>query len=107
MKRYPPDQSLFLIHVPSIQARFEWNVWDGSYKQRRRALFSYKNVDYDLGITDPDFGERYHRQFPAKGENAVVLTVAPSNGCYLCVSLAPEFNNYHYKVVATIIEAGK
>ena len=106
LKKSPPDQSLYLIRVPSIRARFEWNEWDGRYKQRRRALFTYRGVDYELNITDPEFSERYRDQFPAKGSPAKTFTVTPANGCYLCVSLAPEFNCYHYKVVATIIEAG-
>ena len=96
--------SLRIIHVPNIQARFEWNEWDGRFKQRRRALFSYNGTRYELNITDPEFSERYRSNFPAKGEPACTFTVAPSGGCYLCVSLAPEFNGFHYKVVATIIE---
>lgn len=105
LKKSPPDQSLYMIHVPSIQARFEWNEWDGRYKQRRRALFRYRGVNYELNITDPEFSERYRAQFPAKGKPPNTFRVTPPNGCYLCVSLAPEFNGYHYKVVATIIEA--
>jgi hypothetical protein len=105
LRKAPPDQSLYLIHIPSIQARFEWNEWDGRYKQRRRALFAYRGLNYELNITDPEFSERYRAQFPAKGQLAKTFTVTPPNGCYLCVSLAPEFNGYHYKVVATIIEA--
>ncbi len=105
LKRAPPDQSLYLIHVPSIRARFEWNEWDGRYKQRRRVLFTYRGVDYELNTTDPEFSERYRNQFPAKGQPAKTFTITPPNGCYLCVSLAPEFSSYHYKVVATVIEA--
>lgn len=105
LKRSPPKQSLYMIHVPGIHARFEWNEWDGRYKQRRRALFSYRSVNYELNITDPAFSERHRAQFPAKGQPSKTFAVTPPNGCYLCVSLAPEFNGYHYKVVATIIEA--
>ncbi len=105
LEKSPPDQSLYLIHVPSIRARFEWNEWDGRYKQRRRALFTYEGVDYELSITDPEFSVRHRDQFPAKGQPPKIFTVTPPKGCYLCVSLAPEFNAYHYKVVATIIEA--
>lgn len=97
--------SLRMIHVPKIQARFEWNEWDGRYKQRRRALFFYNGTQYEINITDPVFSERHRSEFPAKGNRPNTFTVAPPGGCYLCVSLAPEFNGYHYKVVATVIEA--
>lgn len=96
--------SIRLIQVPSLRARFEWNEWDGRYKQRRRALFMYRGADYEINITDPEFSERHRGKFPAKGKPANTFTVQPPNGCYLCVSLAPEFNGYHYKVVATILE---
>ncbi|MCO6459478.1 MAG: hypothetical protein J5I93_29550 [Pirellulaceae bacterium] len=105
LKKRPPVQSLYMIHMPGMQARFEWNEWDGRYKQRRRALFTYRGVKYELNITDPAFCDRYRTQFPAKGQPSKTFSVTPPNGCYLCVSLAPEFNGFHYKVVATIIEA--
>lgn len=96
--------SLCLIHVPSIRARFEWNEWDGRFKQRRRALFHYRKHDYEINITDPLFSERYRDQFPSKGQPPNSFKVQPTNGCYLCISLAPEWRDYHYKVVATILE---
>ncbi len=96
--------SLRLIHVPEIEARFEWNEWDGRFKQRRRALFTYNGISYELNITDPAFSDRYRANFPAQGSPSKTFSVKPLSGCHLCVSLAPEFNGYHYKVVATIIE---
>lgn len=104
LKKTPPDQSLYFVHVPTVRARFEWNEWDGRYKQRRRAMFAYRGVEYEFNITDPKFSERHRSQFPTKGRPANVFDVRPPNGCYLCVSLAPEFNGFHYKVVATIFE---
>lgn len=105
LRRNPPTQSLYLIYVPSLTVRFGWRVWDGRYKARRRALFRYNAIDYDLTITDPVFLEAYRTEFPEKGQRANEFEVVADDGCYLCVSLAPEFNGYHYKVVATIIEA--
>ena len=105
LQKRPPNQSLYMIHVPSIQARFELNEWDGRCKPRRRALFTYRGVNYKLNITDPAFSERYRDKFPLKGQPSQTFWVTPPNGCYVCVSLAPEFKGYHYKVVATIIEA--
>lgn len=105
LQRNPPAQSLYLIHVPAVRVRFGWKQWDGQYKARRRALFTYLRVAYDIGITDPVFLEKYRNQFPAKGERANEFEVASRGGCCLCVSLAPEYNGSHYKVIATIIEA--
>jgi len=93
-----------LVHLPKVRAQFEWNVWDGQYKLRRRVLFRYKNVHYDLGITDSEFMERHRAKIPDKGQPSKIFSVQPSNGCYLCISLAREFNGYHYKVAATIFE---
>jgi hypothetical protein len=100
----PPGQSLYLVRVEDLRARFEWYEWDGRYRQRRRAMFSYNGVGYDFSITDPIFSERHRAQFPAKGSPANSFPVVSERGCHVCVSLAPEFNGYHYKVVATVFE---
>jgi hypothetical protein len=105
LMRRPPMQSIYLIQVSALKVRFGWRQWEGPYKARRRALFSYNGADYDIGITDPSFLEKYRREFPTKGKPANEFDVKTANGCCLCVGLAPEFNGYHYKVVATIIEA--
>jgi hypothetical protein len=104
LKRRPPTQSLYWIHVPSLTIQFGWKSWEDQYKARRRALFRYKGNTYDLGITDPLFLERHRTKFPAKGQPRQEFELRPAQGCYLCVSLAPEFNGFHYKVVATIVE---
>lgn len=104
LQKSPPDQSLYLIYVAELRARLEWKIREGRYKRGWRALFNYRGVDYDLSITDPVFRESFSTQFPPLGQPDVTIIVGNSNGCYLCVSLAPEFNRYHYKVVATIIE---
>jgi hypothetical protein len=104
LRRNPPDQSLFLVRVQNLQVRFEWNEWDGRYKQRRRAIFSYNGDRYEFNVTDPKFSEAHRSQFPAKGQAPRTFTVTPNGEAHLCVSLAPEFNGYHYKVVATIFE---
>lgn len=97
--------SLYLIHVSKVRVKFFWKVWDGEYSRKRRVEFEYRSVKYDLGLTDPVFVEKYRDRFPTQGDAPVEFEVKPAGGCYLCVSLAPEFNGYHYKVVATIIEA--
>ena len=105
LKRLRPSQSLYLVHIPQVNVSLGWRQWDGQYKARRRAIFTYNGVEYDLGITDPIFLEKYRGQYPAKGERPNVFSIGSGNGVYLCVSLAPEFNGYHYKVAATIFES--
>ena len=105
LQRNPPSQSLYFIHVPQLTLRMEWTEYDGNFKQRRRAIFTYNKVEYDMSITDPVFNDRHYRQFPAKGQPAKIIAVRPNGGCYLCVSLAPVFRQYHFKVVATVLEA--
>ncbi len=100
----PPDQSLYLVRVQSLRARFEWKDWDGRYKQHRRALFLYNGVEYEFNITHPQFSEKHRSKFPAKGQPSNTFSVTSATGFHLCVSLAPEFNRYHYKVVATIFD---
>jgi Dual OB-containing domain len=104
LRRDPPKQSLSLVRVENLRASFGWKEWDGQYRPRRRALFVYNGVEYDLGITDPAFSERHRAKFPAKGQPTATFPVTSAGGCHICVSLAPEFNNCHYKVAATILE---
>ncbi len=99
-----PNQSLYLIHIAELEVSLGWRLWDQQYKARRRAIFTYNGVEYDLGITDPAFLEKYRDEYPDKGQRANVFSIRSGEGVYLCVSLAPEFNGYHYKVAATIFE---
>jgi hypothetical protein len=105
LRKSPPKRSLYLIRLEEIAVEFGWYVREGRYKQRRRAIFAYKGDQYDLSITDPVFLDAYRGRFPEQGKAANRFKIRPKNGCYLCVSLAPEYKGYHYKVVATIIEA--
>jgi hypothetical protein len=97
LRRHPPAQSLYLIRVPGLKISFGWQQWQGEYKAKRRASFRYNMTDYDIAITDPAFLERFRTQFPRKGDPTKSFEVQSAHGCYLCVSLAPEFNGYHYK----------
>ncbi len=101
----PPKQSLFFISLKSVTVQFGWRQWDSEYKPRRRALFTYNSKQYDLGITDSAFLDRYRSEFPPKGQSTKEFKIGGKEGCFLVVSLAPAFNGFHYKVVATIIEA--
>ncbi len=92
-------QSLYLIDVSRFRIKLEWNPW--KRRHQRRALFRYRGQDYELGLTDPEM-DAHCLPFPAVGDDKVIDL--DSRDKVLCVSLAPEFKGYHYKIVATVIE---
>ena len=75
LRRLRPSQSLYLVHVPKVNVSLGWRLWDEHYKARRRAIFTYNDVEYDLGITDPIFLEKYRGQYPAKGKRPNVFSI--------------------------------
>lgn len=81
----------------------EYNPFVNRNKKRRRAIFRYNDVDYDLAITDPDIHGKYFIPFPGIDDAQKTINMDIEK-CLLCVSLAPEFNGYHYKLIAKIIE---
>lgn len=81
-------QSLYLIKLDKIHIywkdRSQWNQ-----SPQRRGVFIYKNITYDLSLTDPSF---------AKFEEQDLLDK------FVCVSLGENFNGqgYCYKIIASI-----
>ena len=95
--------SLYLIEVNRFRIQAGWRDYEGTPRMRRRGLFMYNGRDYDFSLTDPAM-EKYYRPFP-KPEDGIKTIMLDSGGdCLLCVSLTPPFNDYHYKIVATVIE---
>jgi hypothetical protein len=80
-----------------------YNVFIGREQKRRRGKFSYNGVAYNLAITDPDIDKKYFRPFPGNDEGVKQIPLNTEK-CLLCISLAPEFNGYHYKLIAKVIE---
>lgn len=70
-------QSLYLIKVNDLKVD----------KQERRAIFSFKNISYNLAITDPKI------QYFDNSEKSY----------YLVISLGEEFRGHCYKLVASIL----
>jgi hypothetical protein len=102
-----PFQSLYLIRP--VDLRFHiWQAVDpfrGGPRKQRRAIFSYEGVEYDLPITDPTMDIRYFRPFPTLDEPMREILPRTLPGCLIVVSLAAPFKDeYHYKVVATVLE---
>jgi hypothetical protein len=67
---------------------------DGNTRRRVRTTFTYNEALYKLSVTDPMVLEEY---------------LCKSDGIYqygeaaLCVSLAEVWNNFSYRVVASVI----
>lgn len=91
-----PD--IFVIEISTI-----YNDFEKREQKRRRGKFSYNGVNYDIAITDPDIDKKYFRPFPSISDGIKRIEM-DTNKCLLCISLAPEFNGYHYKLIATVIE---
>ena len=90
--------AFFVMEISTI-----YNEFERREQKRRRGIFSYNSVTYNLAITDPDMDKKYFRPFPGNNDGVKQTTLNPEK-CLLCISLAPEFNGYHYKLIAKVIE---
>ena len=100
---HPPGQSLYVVRPEEARLVLGTEPGAGHPKRRRRCLFRYAGLDYDLALTDPKASEPYERRFPPPGAAPRVVPL-PADRTLLCVSLARPFNGHHYKLVATVIE---
>lgn len=106
LQRREHHQSLYLIRPRNLHIRLwkEFNEYKGYNQKKTRALFNYRNVDYNLSLTDPAVIARHYLTFPDVGELPNEFSFPCADKCLVCVSLTPVLNGYHYKVVATILE---
>lgn len=88
------DYSLMFIHPENAQAYIDEN----KEKSKYRIKFNYYGSSYDFPITDPVFLEA----FKAKPECSLEL-----KNVYLTLSLGLEFEGFHYKLVAAVIQTEK
>jgi hypothetical protein len=101
----PNCHSLYLIRPE--QLRFQISATSqpaGAPKVRRRALFRYRGVDYDLALTDSAVDDRYLNIAIKVNDPPVEVAISHPNRCLMVVSLGGEFNGYHYKLAASVIE---
>lgn len=75
------EQSLQLVKVEHLMLYVDGN-------DKRRASFSYNDIQYDLAVTDPSFDNLVSQQSDLMG--------------ILCISLGEEFHGDCYKLVAAI-----
>jgi hypothetical protein len=101
-----PPQSLWLIRPRDVRLRF-WSepIADSeAHKRRRRAVFRYGGIEYDLPLTDQRLTSRFEEQIFAVDEPPLEVTLPNGDAYLLCVSLTTAYRGFHYKVVATVIE---
>lgn len=84
------DHSLLFIAGEGAEFHYADSV---SGKRQVRAHFTYRDDDYDLPVTDPDFERKFARR-PANG--------LKFHSCYLTLSLGVEFEGWHHKLVAGV-----
>ena len=99
-------QSLYLIRPQNLHVRL-WRVFNkykGYNQKKTRVVFNYLDNEYALSLTDPVATRLYCNDFPVVDQPANEFTLPFKDKCLLCISLTPQFNGYHYKVAATILE---
>ncbi len=99
-----PVDSICLIKVESYLLKY-YTIYDSfnDYNKRKRMIdFYHQDHKFSLSLTDPIFGQRYCRTFPDVGQTE--RRIEFREPAFFCISLTPELNGYHYKVIATIIE---
>ncbi len=74
-------QSLYLVAVENL------NLYKNQYK-KRRASFTYKGINYDLAVTDPNFDS-------ITQNNEAIMGI-------ICVSLGEEYQGSCFKLIATV-----
>jgi len=98
LMKTPPRHSVCCIRTEKLRLLFYTNAWG---KPCRRAGFACHSIQYDLALTNPIITDKYCPHVPGAGQPMKDFRLV---NCLICVSLAGEFNGYHYKVVATVFE---
>lgn len=102
----PKHQSLYLIHPTNLrfELSYEHNPFKNYNQKKTRTKFVYRGQEYVMNLTDPAFTSKHCTVYPALEASPTVIRPPYGDKCLLCVSLTPEFNGFHYKVVATVLE---
>lgn len=87
------NHSLMLVNISEFEI-FQKVYDDNPDRPQIRLIFTFKNIRYNLPITDPSFLHKYHL-------NNELLTNIPR--IYLTISLGIELKGWCYKLVAGVI----
>jgi len=97
----PADKSLELIHPEDLW----WWIREEDGKRKNRALFRAGHVNrarYDLAVTDPAWLDRL-RHLAAGIYPHTFFIKEKLSKAFLTVSLSEAFENFHYKLVAGVV----
>ena len=93
-------QSLYLIRPEDFSVEIEPHPFRNG--NRARGCFHYNGTYYRLSITDPFFSRRYFPYISSYEPGRI--DIGNVQGLFICVSLTPEFQGYHYKVIASVFK---
>jgi len=98
--------SLYLIKPENLRFVISQKADEAEHiHKKRRAIFNYNSLEYNLSLTDPVIIGKYFHDYPNPGEPSKEIFPKNPEKCFIVVSLAALFkDNRHYKVVATVIE---
>ncbi len=99
LEKKPPLSSLYCIHPEELSLRFYTDQWG---KAKRRGVFTYRGIEYDLSLTDPSATAYHCHRMPAEGDEPLEVTL-DTGSILLCVSLAGAYRGEHYKLIATVL----
>jgi len=99
LAEHPPQQSLYVVQAERLVVKLGS---DPLGKPSYRCRFGYAGLQYyNMSLTDPQARRKLEQHVPRAGASPIDF---PIGTVRVCVSLARPFQNYHYKVVATILE---
>ena len=98
--RTPPSQSLYLVRPNNLYLNLYWQG-----KKKIKVDFDYNGISYALNLTDPVIHREYTQGQFVEPDEIKQFRLPRGDDYYLCVSLTAEWENRHYKLVASIIEA--
>lgn len=92
------SNSLRLIKPENLKIRLaiEKSEFRQQNRKKVRAIFDYQGVNYCLSVTDPII-ERFYQ------DKETGIYYLPTS--YLCISVGETYQNYRYKLVASLITA--
>ena len=97
-----PDSARF-IGVPALEVRVTEHTYDEERTSLQlRGAFTYENESYVLRITDIEYEERFRQEGVGTyqlGKSYLTVTIGEP------FSRSPGEPEYHYKLIAAIIEA--
>lgn len=100
--------SLYLVRPDQLRIYIQERDFGDGLKRSRRASFSYRDKQYDFGMTDPAASSKH---FPDYQTRQGGLSAGIDLNCMaICVSLAPKWKGthaqqeYHFKLVASVVE---